>query len=77
MRVASKEDARAVHALYEAMTEVVTTVPLDRQMVVSVLLKLTACIAIAEDWDKDDLLQAFGYTYDMEKFLNPTSKEKH
>ena len=77
MRVASKEDARAVHDLYEVMIEVITAVPLDRQMIVSVLLKITASIAIAEDWDKEDLLQAFGYTFDMEKFLNPTSKEKH
>ena len=77
MRVASKEEARAVHDLYTVMAEVITTVPLDRQMIVSVLLKITASIALAEGWDKDELLQAFGYTYDMEKFLTPTSKEKH
>jgi hypothetical protein len=77
MRVASKEDTRAVHDLYTVMAEVITTAPLDRQMIVSVLLKITASIALAEGWDKDELLQAFGYTYDLEKFLTPTSKEKH
>ena len=77
MRVASKEEARAVHDLYTVMAEVITTVPLDRQMIVSVLLKITASIALAEGWDKDELLQSFGYTYDLEKFLTPTSKEKH
>jgi hypothetical protein len=77
MRLATKEEAQALHNLYTVITEIITTVPLDRQTIVSVLLKITASIALAEDWDREELLQAFGYTYDMEKFLNPTSKEKH
>jgi hypothetical protein len=77
MRVTTGEEARAVHALYEAMTDVVISVQLDRHVIVSVLLKITASIALAEDWDRDELLQALSYTYDMEKFLNPTSQEKH
>jgi hypothetical protein len=77
MRVSTGEEARAVHALYESLTDVVTSVPLDRHVIVSVLLKITASIALAEDWDRDELLHAFSYTYDMEKFLNPTSQERH
>ena len=77
MRVATKDEAAAVYALYEAMTDVVTTTELERQMIVSVLLKITATLALAEKWSRDELLNAFGYTYDMEKFLTPSSKEKH
>jgi thiamine phosphate synthase YjbQ (UPF0047 family) len=77
MRVTTSEEAIAVHDLYRVIAEMVSDSPLDNQMVVSVLLKITASIALAEEWDRDELLQAFAVTYDMEKFLNPTSKERH
>jgi hypothetical protein len=77
MRVTTSEEASAVHALYGTIAEMVSDSPLNRQMIVSVLLKITASIALAEEWKKDELLQAFGVTYDMEKFLTPTSKERH
>ena len=77
MRVADTNEALAVHDLYQAITDVVINVPLERHVVVSVLLKITASLALAEEWDQDELLQAFAYTYDMEKFLNPTSQERH
>ena len=77
MKIATGAEARAVHDLFEIMTGIVTTVPLDRHVIVSVLLKITASIAIGEGWDREELLQALGYTYDMEKFLTPASKDRH
>jgi len=77
MRITTSEEAFAVHNLYEIIIETVVDYPLSREMVMSVLLKIAASIALAEKWDRDELLQAFGVTYDMEKFLAPTSKERH
>jgi hypothetical protein len=77
MRITTSEEAFAVHNLYEIIIETVVDYPLSREMVMSVLLKIAASIALAEKWDRDELLQAFGVTYDMEKFLTPTSKERH
>jgi len=77
MRITTSEEAIAVHALYERIIETVVDSPLNREMIMSVLLKIAASIALAEEWKKDELLQAFGVTYDMEKFLTPTSKERH
>lgn len=77
MRVTTSQEASAVHALYGTIAEMVSDSPLNRQLIVSVFLKITASIALAEEWDREELLQAFGVTYDMEKFLTPTSKEKH
>ena len=77
MRVTTAAEANALHALYGTIAEMVSDSPLNRQLIVSVLLKVTASIALSEEWDKDELLQAFVITYDMEKFLTPTSKERH
>jgi hypothetical protein len=77
MRVTTAQEANALHALYGTIAEMVSDSPLNRQLIVSVLLKVTAAIALAEDWDREELLQAFGVTYDMEKFLTPNSKERH
>jgi hypothetical protein len=38
---------------------------------------VVAVVALHENWDRDELLMALKYTYDLEKFMNPTSKEKH
>lgn len=77
MRVTTGAEARIIHEFYEAMTDVVTTTDLERHVIVSVLIKIVALLALSEDWPKDELLEAFAYTYDMEKFLNPTSRERH
>jgi hypothetical protein len=77
MRVTTSNEAIVIHALYEAIVEAVVESPLNREMIMSVLLKIAASIALAEKWDRDELLQAFGHTYDMEKFLHPTPKERH
>jgi hypothetical protein len=77
MKVTIGKEASDIHSLYQAVTEVLLEAPIDRNMIMSVMLKIVALIAISEEWDKDEILQAFGYTYDMERFLHPTSKERH
>jgi hypothetical protein len=77
MRVANADEALAVHDLYETFIEAMNLSPLDHQMILSVLLKIAASVALAEQWDREQLLQAFTYTYEMEKFLTPSSKERH
>jgi len=77
MRVATEDEARAVHDFYNSIVDLFNLTELDHQMILSVLLKLTASLALSKEWDREELLQAFAYTYDMEKFLTPSSKEKH
>jgi hypothetical protein len=77
MRLANEDEARAVHELYESLVETMSLTKLDHQLIVSVLLKITASLALSEEWDREELLQAFAYTYEMEKFLTPVSKERH
>jgi hypothetical protein len=77
MRVVTGEEASLMHDLYREITDSVIATDLDNRTIVSVLLKITACLALAEQWDREELMHALGHTYDMEKFLNPTLKEKH
>jgi hypothetical protein len=77
MKVVSGKESTAIHKLYESMTDVLLNAPVDSNMALSVLLKVVALVALHEEWDRNELLQALAYTYDLEKFMNPTSKEKH
>jgi hypothetical protein len=77
MKVVSGKESTAIHKLYESMTDVLLNAPVDSNVAISVLLKVVSMVAVHQEWDKDELLQALAYTYDLEKFMNPTSKEKH
>jgi len=77
MKIVKDEESKDIHNLYETVTNALLDAPVDSNMAISVMLKVVSMIAVHQEWDRDELLQALAYTYDLEKFMNPTSKEKH
>jgi hypothetical protein len=77
MKVIQGEESSEIHKLYVTVTHALLDSPVDSNMAMSVMLKVVAVIAVHQEWDIDQLTQALEYTYNVEKFMNPTYKEKH
>ena len=77
MKIVQGEESKDIHNLYESVTNALLNAPVDSNMAISVMLKVVSMIAVHQEWDKNELMQALSYTYDLEKFMNPTSKERH
>jgi hypothetical protein len=77
MKIVQGEESKDIHNLYESVTNALLNAPVDSNMAISVMLKVISMVAVHQEWDKNELIQALSYTYDLEKFMNPTSKERH
>jgi len=77
MRVATEDEARALYDLHNSIVDLFNRTELDHQMMMSVLLKITASLALYQEWNQEQLWQALAYAYEHEKFSTPSTKERH
>ena len=77
VRQLNEEEVKRLTASYTEIVEVMQRSELDPESMLGVLFKAAVCLAIHEDYDRDDLLSAVAATYDMERFMRPSSDEVH
>jgi hypothetical protein len=73
----SEEEVKRLSVNYEAIVDVLHRSELDAESLMGILFKAAVGIAVSEDYDRDSLLSAVAATYDMERFMRPSSGEVH
>ena len=77
IRKLSEEEVKRLSVGYEELVALINRSELDAESILGILFKAAVGIAVSEDYDKDSLLSAVAATYDMERFMRPSSDEVH
>jgi hypothetical protein len=63
--------------LYKDIIELMLRSGLDAESLIGVLFKASMGIAVSEGYEKDELIDVLEATYEMERFMHPSSDEVH
>ena len=77
IRQLSDDEIARLNANYGDLIELLSRSELDTQSLLGILFKAAMKIAVSAEYDRDEVLGVVAATYDMERFLRPSSEEVH
>lgn len=73
----SDEEVKRLSIGYEELIALIHRSELDAESMLGILFKAAMGIAVCADYDRDEVLAVVAATYDMERFMRPSSGEVH
>lgn len=77
IRQLDDEEMKVLAANYKALVELMHRSELDAESLLGVLFKAAMGLAVSADYDRDEIMSVVAATYDMERFMRPSSDEVH
>jgi hypothetical protein len=73
----SDEEVKRLSVGYDEIVTLINRSELDAEAMLGILFKAAMGLAVGADYDKDEVLAVVAATYDMERFMRPSSDEVH
>lgn len=77
IRQLSEEEVKRLSIGYEELIALIHRSELDAESMLGILFKAAMGIAVSADYDREEVLAVVAATYDMERFMRPSSEEVH
>lgn len=77
IRQLDDEEMKVLAANYKELVELMHRSELDAESLLGVLFKAAMGLAVSADYDRDEIMSVVAATYDMERFMRPSSDEVH
>jgi hypothetical protein len=77
IRQLSDDEVARLSANYGDLIELLSRSELDTESILGILFKAAMNLAVTADYDKEEVLAVVAATYDMERFMRPSSGEVH
>ena len=77
MRLPTEDEIEHIGESYRGLVDFMHQTELDAHSLISILFKAAMGLAVTADYDRDEVMKVVMTTYDMERFMRPTSKEVH
>jgi hypothetical protein len=71
------EEMQKIGAGYRQLVDLLHQSDLDAESLLGILFKAAMGLAVTADYDRDEILSVVAATYDMERFMRPSSDEIH
>jgi hypothetical protein len=77
VRQLSDDEIARLSANYGDLIALLSRSELDTESMLGILFKAAMKLAVAADYDRDEVLDVVAATYNMERFMRPSSDEVH
>jgi len=77
IRQMNDEEMQKIGAGYRQLVDLLHQSDLDAESLLGILFKAAMGLAVTADYDRDEILSVVAATYDMERFMRPSSDEIH
>jgi hypothetical protein len=77
IRQLSDDEVKRLSVGYEELVALIHRSELDAEGMLGILFKAAMGLAVGADYDRDEVLSVVAATYDMERFMRPSSDEVH
>ena len=77
IRQLTDEEVKRLSIGYEELIALIHRSELDADSMLGILFKAAMGLAVTADYDRDEVLAVVAATYDMERFMRPSSGEVH
>jgi hypothetical protein len=77
IRQLTEEEVNRLNVNYDALVALLNRSELDVEGMIGILFKAAIGLAVGADYDRDEVLATVAATYDMERFMRPSSDEVH
>ena len=77
IRQLSDDEIKVLAANYKELVELMHRSELDAESLLGILFKAAMGLAVSADYDRDEIMSVVAATYDMERFMRPSSDEVH
>ena len=77
IRQLSDDEVKRLSVGYEELVALIHRSELDAEGMLGILFKAAMGLAVGADYDRDEVLAVVAATYDMERFMRPSSDEVH
>ena len=77
IRQLDDEEMKVLAANYKELVELMHRSELDADSLLGILFKAAMGLAVSADYDRDEIMSVVAATYDMERFMRPSSDEVH
>jgi hypothetical protein len=77
IRQLSDDEVARLSANYGDLIKLLSRSELDTESILGILFKAAMNLAVTADYDKEEVLAVVAATYDMERFMRPSSDEVH
>jgi len=77
VRQLSDDEIARLSANYGDLIELLSRSELDTESMLGILFKAAMKLAVSADYDREEVLSVVAATYEMERFMRPSSGEVH
>lgn len=77
IRQLTDEEVKRLSVGYDELVDLINRSELDAEGMLGILFKAAIGLAVGADYDRDEVLAVVAATYDMERFMRPSSDEVH
>jgi hypothetical protein len=77
IRQLDAEETERLGANYAELVDLLHRSELDAESMLGILFKAAMGIAVSAEYDREEVLAVVAATYDMERFMRPSSDEVH
>jgi hypothetical protein len=77
IRQLDAEETKRLGVGYAELVDLLHRSELDAESLLGILFKAAMGIAVSADYDREEVLAVVAATYDMERFMRPSSDEVH
>jgi len=77
IRQLDDDEIKRLSVSYKELVDFMHRSELDAESLLGVLFKAAMGLAVSADYDKDEILSVVAATYEMERFMRPSSDEVH
>jgi len=77
IRQLDEAEIKVLAANYKELVELMHRSELDAESLLGILFKAAMGLAVSADYDRDEIMSVVAATYDMERFMRPSSDEVH
>lgn len=77
MKTLNEHEVQRLGAGYQQLVTFMHQSELDAESLLNILFKAAMGLAVTANYDRDEVLAVVAATYDMERFMRPTSDEVH
>jgi hypothetical protein len=77
IRKLNEEETKQLGAGYRDLIDFIQRSDLDAESLLGIFFKAAIGLAVSADYEKDEILAVVAATYDMERFMRPSSDEVH
>jgi hypothetical protein len=77
IRQLDDDEMKVLAANYKELVELMHRSELDADSLLGILFKAAMGLAVSADYDRDEIMSVVAATYDMERFMRPSSDEVH